>query len=99
MTTVLPSSRHSRTIRATWTADDQLPFTTARGPFTVELEVPLVTRLELTESRELSALPLFEIGDDLADYVIQLIRSFRAGNADLFGQPSGQLGLLHLVSC
>ena len=99
MTTVLPSSRHSRTIRATCSAEDHLPSSTTRRSFAFELEIPLRAGLKLTQSGELSSLPLLEIGNDLADDMIQLIGRFRGGNTGLFGQTIGQIELFHPDSC
>src|SRR5580658_3615873 len=98
MTTVLPSSRHSRTMRATRTAEVVLPFTTTPRCFS-----PFLSRFELefrpggkpSQARELGARALFQIGDDLADQVVQLVGGFGLRDPGLLCQPRCQLGLLH----
>src|SRR5690242_17029934 len=98
MTTVFPSSRHSRTMRATCCVEDQLPFTTAWGTltaFTVECELPFRSRLEFSQPRELSTLAFLEIRNDLADDVVQLIGCLSLGNPCLLCQSLCQVRLLH----
>src|SRR6266852_5534434 len=98
MTTVFPSSRHSRTMRATCCAEDQLPFTTTRSAFTalaVECKRPFSSRLESSEPRQLGSLALLQIGNNLADHVVQLIGCFSSGNPRLPRQTLCQVSLLH----
>ena len=62
---------------ATCRADETQPFTTARGSLdggTFEGKAPTGARLELSEPPELGAFAFFQVGDDLADDVVQASR-------------------------
>ena len=88
-------------MRATCRADDMLPFTTARGSLdggTFEREAPLGARLELSKPWKLGACAFFEVRDDLADDVVQLVGGLGLRNARLFRQTPSEFGLLYSIS-
>jgi len=85
-------------MRATRMADVLLPFTTTPrcfSPFLIRFELEFRPRRELSQARELGASALLQIGDDLADQVVQLVGSLGLRDPGLLRQPRCQLQLLH----
>jgi len=86
-------------MRATCTADDVLPFTTTARCFPTFLsrfELEFRPWCERSQAREFGAGALFQISDDLAYEMVQLIGSFSLRDPGLLRQPRCQPRLLHL---
>lgn len=67
-------------------ADDVLPFSTTPRcffPFWIGFELEFGSRREYPEAWKLRATALLEVGNDLADQVVQLIGGFGLGDAGL----------------
>src|SRR6185503_13783378 len=97
ITTVLPSCRHSRTMRATCSAEEQSPFSTSMAltAFRFKLEIPFGTRDKLAEPGQLRAFPFFEARNDPVHQVVELIGGFRFGHPRAFCQSCGKLRFFH----